>query len=272
MAAAGAPFVEKRILILGMTYPSYSTKYVENVCTGGIEEGTLNMVRIHPVPLRYLEPARRFKAFQWIKVRARTHPSDGRPESLQIDDENIQPMEVIPASRSEDRRRFLEKSPHCVQSVEDLHQRWKQNRTSLGIVRPKEILEVRVLPRPRKERDQWLAKERMLLGQKHIWDRAPRRLDWPEVSFKVKWRCDDPHCTVHEMDLLQWGLHELYRKLGGDPRRDEKVVQKMKKQLDLNHFDVFLFLGNFRTTQVNFGLMDAYSAPRQAKDFQGRLF
>ena len=53
---------EKRILVLGMTYPAYSYKYVENVCTGGIDERTKKMVRIHPVPLRYLKEGHRPKA------------------------------------------------------------------------------------------------------------------------------------------------------------------------------------------------------------------
>lgn len=265
-------WVNKRILILGMTYPAYSTKYVENVCTGGLEEGTFRMVRIHPVPLRYLEEGKRFKAFQWVRLRARKHPTDPRPESLQIDDQSIQPGEVIPANRPDERRTCIEKSPHCVKSVEQLHEDWKARQVSLGIIRPKDVRDVRIVPRPLKDRKEWLQKEKMLLGQGQLWDRPPKKLDWPEASFNVQWTCDDVRCQTHEMGVAQWGLHELYRKLRNDPERNNKTKAAMAKQLDMTKRDVFMFLGNYRGTQCNFGLMDTYSAARSASDAQGTLF
>jgi hypothetical protein len=92
-------------------------------------------------------------------------------------------------------------------------------------------------------------------------ERPPKPLDFPEVEFRVKWRCDDARCTTHEMKLLQWGIHELYRQLKrkGDAQVKEKVIAKMQNELDLNSRDVFLFLGNFRGTMWNFGLMDSFS-------------
>jgi hypothetical protein len=78
-------YQEKRILILGTTYPSYSSKYTELVCTGGIEEGTSRMVRLYPIAYRYLDESQRFKAFQWVKVRVTRESSDTRPESLRVE-------------------------------------------------------------------------------------------------------------------------------------------------------------------------------------------
>jgi len=66
------------------------------------------------------------------------------------------------------------------------------------------------------------------------------------------------------MGVMQWGLHELYRKLEDDPDRERKVKDKMWTELDLSRRDVFFFLGNFRTTMWNFGLMDSYSPPRSS--------
>jgi len=67
---------EKRILILGSTYPSHSKTYTEIVCTGGIEEESCRMVRLHPVPMRYMAAEHRFKKFQWIRVKVQPHDSD----------------------------------------------------------------------------------------------------------------------------------------------------------------------------------------------------
>ena len=67
------------------------------------------------------------------------------------------------------------------------------------------------------------------------------------------------------MSILQWGIHELYRKLKHDAKCEEKVLDAMKKQLDQWERDVFMFLGNFRGILYNFGLMDSYSAPVVSK-------
>jgi len=258
----------KRILILGMTYPSYSSKYVENVCTGGLEEDTGRLVRIHPVPARYLEPQYRFKKFQWVQAQVTKHPSDPRPESLRVKPESIEPQEVLPPKQVAVRKRLIESSPHMIKSVEELRERWKQNGTSLGAIKPKEILGIRLVPRPASERTEWVAKEKMLLSQGNLLERPPKPLDFPDVSFKVEWQCDDARCEGHEMGMLQWGLHELYRKYKTDPDRDAIVTAKMKEQLDLKKRDVFLFLGNFRATMWNFGLMDCFSPEKKPEDTQ----
>lgn len=249
-----------RLLVLGMTYPSYSEKYTENVCTGAIREDNGEMVRIHPVPLRYLDDANRFKSFQWLNARVSRHSGDPRPESLRVHPDSIEPGDVV--NNIQERRRLIESSPHMCISVEDLHMKWKTSRTSLGIVRPKAITSVRLRPKADKDREEWHEHEQRALAQPSLFDRPPKPLDFPEVKFEIGFACGDPRCTGHEMNILQWGLHELYRKLADDPKREEKVIDAMKKRLDLERKDVFFFLGNFRSTLFNFGLMDSFSAPK----------
>lgn len=253
-------WTRKRILILGTTYPSYSKKYRENACTGGIEEDTGRMVRIHPVPLRYLEEGNRFSKFQWITANVMPHSEDPRPESLRIEPDSIEPGDIIPAKNADERRRIVEKSSNMCQSVEDLIERQKQDGTSLGTIRPKEIIDVKLTRRPESERLEWIAKERALFNQQVLFDRPPKPIDFPEMEFRVIWRCDDQRCEkTHNMGMMQWGLHELYRKYAGSSDCEEKVKQAMWKELDQREKDVFLFLGNFRGIQYNFGLMDSFS-------------
>jgi hypothetical protein len=249
-----------KLLVLGMTYPSYSEKYTENVCTGAIRSDNGAMVRIHPVPLRYLNEGNRFKSFQWVNARVSRHSGDPRPESLRILAESVEPGDVL--DDVHERRRLIEGSPHMCTSVEELHERWERNRTSLGIVRPKAITSVRLRRKTPKDRAEWIKHEKRALAQISLFDRAPKPLDFPEVKFEIGFACDDVRCTGHEMNILQWGLHELYRKLARDPKRDEKVIAEMKRRLDLDKKDVFFFLGNFRSTLFNFGLMDSFSAPK----------
>jgi hypothetical protein len=114
----------KRILILGTTYPSHSKKYSEIVCTGGIEEDTCRMIRLHPIPMRYLEESQRFKKFQWIDAKIHKHDSDPRPESFRIDPQSIVLGDVVRDHAV--RRSFLENSPHLVSSLETLKEKQLQ--------------------------------------------------------------------------------------------------------------------------------------------------
>jgi hypothetical protein len=259
---------ERRILVLGMTYPSYSVKYVENVCTGALLENTNEMIRIHPIPRRYMEEDKRFRSFQWIKAKIAKHPEDPRPESYRIDQDSIELGDVIDSHDT--RRRHIENSPHMCRSVEELRiKNEKSHGLSLGIVKPKEITGFKLVAKTEKEKKEWKEKE-YLLKQQNLFDPPPRALDFPEYNFQVSWRCDDPSCEKsHDMGLLQWGLHELYRKLRSDPDVQAKMIAKMNSELDLMKRDVYLFLGSFRGRMDNFGLMSAYCPPKQQ---QGRLF
>ena len=105
----------------------------------------------------------------------------------------------------------------------------------------------------------------MRAAQEKLFGEPTKPLDFPGAIFLVKWKCDDKNCVGHEMDLHQWGIHELYRKYKDPEEARQKVIQKMQQQLDQWQRDVFLFLGNFRTVPVNFGLMDSYSAPARVK-------
>jgi len=217
------------------------------------------MVRLHPVPLRYLEAEQRFKRFQLIDVKVRPDESDPRPESYRIDPSSIELGEVV--RNHNVRRSYLDNSPHLIQSLEALKEKQAADGTSLGIIKPKDILGCGLEFRPESERSDWMRNEHARLTQEKLFGEPVKPLDFPEARFMVEWTCDDPSCTNHRMGILQWGIHELYRKLKNDDEREAKVVEVMQKQLDQWQRDVFLFLGNFRGIQYNFGLMDSYSAP-----------
>lgn len=252
----------KRILVLGSTYPSHSKKYTEIACTGGIEEDTCKMIRLHPVPMRYLQAEQRFKKFQFIDVKVTRDDSDPRPESYRIDPNSIVLGEVV--KNHDVRRSYLDNSPHLIQSVEALKEKQLADGTSLGIIKPKDILDCGLEFRPESERNDWMLNEEARLAQDKLFGDPVKPLDFPEARFMVQWTCDDPICAGHRMGIEQWGIHELYRKLKNEEDCEAKVIQQMQKQLDQWQRDVFLFLGNFRAIQYNFGLMDSYSAP--AKD------
>ena len=253
----------KRLLILGMTYPVYSNTYVENVCTGALDEETNGLVRIHPIPRRHMEPGQRFKNFQWIRARVRRHPHDPRPESLRIEPESIEVEAEVPSRAAEERCQLLLNSPHCVDSVTELEESQREDGISLGILQPHEITRVYLRARSQREAEEWAEKEQRLMSQETLpFDRPLMRLDFPDTEFRVCWTCNDG-CKGHDMGLKTWGLHELWRRYRNREDGREKVLDAMRKMLNLEERQVFLFLGSIRQRLYQFSLMDSYSAPRQ---------
>ncbi|MCA1567277.1 MAG: hypothetical protein LC803_16815 [Acidobacteria bacterium] len=260
----------RRVLVLGMTYPSHSKKYTETVCTGGLWEDSLEMCRLRPVPQRYLDPAHRVHKFQWVSVRVQKDPSDPRPESWKVDPESIEPQEKV--ADHQERRRLVESSPHFCRSVEELQELNEARDTSLGIITPESILDCSIELKPESDRQEWMNKEYARARQEVLFGEKPKPLAFPEARFFVHWRCDETDCQGHKMSLHQWGIHELYRKYTDSEEAKEKVLQKMRQELDESIKDIYMFLGTFRTVMYNFGLMDTYSPPARGDRKQISLF
>lgn len=92
-------WVEKRILIWGKTYPELSIRYAETVCTGGTDEEG-NLIRLYPIPFRYLAPESSFKKYQWITARICKADDDTRRESHKILPESIVTDGEVPIAKT----------------------------------------------------------------------------------------------------------------------------------------------------------------------------
>ncbi len=265
----------KKLLVLGMTYPTYSTKYQELVCTGAIEVDTKRLVRVHPMPKRYLDDGQGFKNFQHISARVQKNRDDPRPESLRVDFRSVEVLDEIPSKKPDERRSYLENSPSLVRSVEALQELNRSRSMSMGIIIPKSIDDIHIRKRNDKERAEWNSAEEKLMSQENLpFLRPLKKIDFPEAEFKITWSCDDPRCTGHTSGLKSWSIHELYRKLTrkGDNERDAKTMAKLKATLNLETRDLFLFMGTFHNHQTTFGLMDVYAPPKRKGPTQIGLF
>ena len=265
---------EKRVLIVGKTYPSYSESHDELTCTGGLLERSLELVRLHPVPYRLFDDSRRFRDFQWVSVKLRPHDKDSRPGSYRIDPESIKLEEQIDPKDTDGRRRVLESCPQQFASVEALKHANGEKGTSLGIIRPFKITGCRVSRRSEDEIREWREKEVRVRSQSRLFGGRVMKIDAPEATFMVKWYCNDAECSSHEMAMHEWGLHELYRKYKEVPGGDEKVADEMKRRLNMDRYDLYFFLGNFKARRYNFGLMKVAFVVKERfgdKESQGGL-
>jgi hypothetical protein len=248
----------RRALIIGKTTPQYSVNHRELTCTGALVEPTMELSRLQPIPFRYMDGEHQFHDWQWVTVDVREHPSDTRPHTLEVRHTTIVPGAVIgPASA--DRRAHLEMCPDKFGSVEDLQEAQESSRASLGVIRPRRITGCRVERRTEKERQEWAEKTAAFVDQMRLFEAPTKPIAFIDARFLVEWECNHEKCTGHSMNLHNWGIHELYRKLRDDPDRDAKVVSRMQSNLNVERFDIFLFLGNFLARPRQFGLMGVAS-------------
>jgi hypothetical protein len=270
--------VRKRILIWGKTYPELSIKYFETVCCGGVFEDTGQAVRLYPIPFRYLEGAGQFSKYQFISADVEKNPRDGRPESYRIDRDTIELQETVSPSADEWGKRenyiFMNRGWQF-DSVEAMLKQERIDGTSIGIVTPKSIEKVAVVSRPKGDLASFEDKMRKLdeildaqNRQYHLFAVNSTPMELKDLRYlrdriRVDWTCFGPECKGHSMQILDWEVAELHRKLG-----DEKALQRVREVLDLSRYSTKFFLGNFHLHPTAFAIVGLWY-PKKA---EARLF
>lgn len=247
----------KRILIWGKTRPELSKTYREIVCTGGVFEDTKELVRIYPIPLRYMNDEKVFKKYQWIEAFVTKSSSDSRPESYKIRADGIEVLDSISTGDGywEERAKWIMHPENIYQSVESLQTQWQQDGTSLGIIKPGRILNVYKRTINQDEKNDFYERYDNAVAQ---WDlpivdpltnREIKPLSPADFRFKVKFICNDPNCHIeHNFTILDWEVDALYFNLkqrGDSPETaSEKVLDKIRNDVFSDEKDYYLFLGN----------------------------
>ncbi len=193
-------WIEKKALIIGRAYPEPSRKHIETVCTGAItEEGEL--LRLYPIPLRYLEEDRKYKLWTWARFLVQKSPEDKRKESFKVQEDSIQILSQI-ESKAE-RFSMLKKS--IVNDREVLDEKYRTDWTSLGVIEIELIDLAARLPTKNWER------EKGYIKQSHLFVRK-KPLEQPPLQMRLKFRCkNNPKCQTHTSRLIAWEYMEAFR-------------------------------------------------------------
>lgn len=252
-----ADWKRRRILIWGKTRPELSKSYREIVCTGGVFEDTGRLVRLYPIPLRYMDDEKIFVKYQWIEASV-TRSEDPRPESHKIRYDDIKVLEKIP-TRAGDwsaREKWILHPDNVFQSVEALQERNQKDHTSLGLIKPASISDIQAEKVAEKEKAEFMKN----------WEDCVRQLELPvnpetgreieplkaqDYRFKIRFRCSDERCVKeHEFSVLDWEIDALYfnlrRKGDSSEVSAQKVVEQLRKSCGTDK-DLYFFLGNIRT-------------------------
>lgn len=219
-----------RVLITVMTYPHPSESHQELVCTAGITEDQ-QWVRLYPIDYRYRPKEQQFRKYQWIEIglAARGAKNDDRKESRKPDLDSIT-MLGNPLSSANDwraRREIIDAMPHHTRT--ELEGLYVTEKVSLGIVRPTEIIDLKVEPVERQWKPEWEA----TLKQFNLFGDQPKALQKLPYKFSYVFRCADTGERPHSAMIEDWELGVLYRKeverLGGE---EEAISSVKKKYLD----------------------------------------
>lgn len=230
--------------------PETSKKHGECVCTAGItEEG--EFIRLYPITLDTFRLQKGFKKFDWIEVECKQAQEKlNRKESYRVRKNSIR---VVDDSLSytkgrktnwELRNKIL--YPLRSAGMEELRQAWEEDRTSLGLIRVAELLDLyRTQDIPKEEREDHKCYQMFFeqvqgggvsLGKKWILKQIPH-------IFRYTFRCESESCPTHDMTCEDWELFESYRKwpktYGSEEVAWQKIIEKYLhsfREKDLHFF------------------------------------
>lgn len=256
-----------------MTYPELSSKYSETVCTGGVlADG--RPVRLYPIPLRYLNEENRFHKYQWIEADIVKSSEDARPESFKINPRTIEVRErilTVPHGWGA-RADILFRNPDWQYDTVENHllEAHRQNNISIGVVQPREITNITVVRRPDEDRREFDSKKVELQLQRTVEQQQEnlfsaeiipnlRKLTFVPERIRVGWRCNNPECPGHNMQVFDWEVVELQRREGIDA-----AIKKVQQVLNLEEYDIRFFLGNFKIHPSSFGIVGIWR-PKKTK-------
>jgi len=211
---------DEKVLIIGRASPEPSKKHIETVCTGGITESG-KILRLYPIPLRYLDPGSRYRLWTWATFEVQRSASDKRKESYRVREDSIKVLAQL-----EDKSEqffFLQKAifPHR-EALEELYYKdW----TSVGVIEI-ELLNLYAKPRTKTwEKDKPYTRQQLMYTERKSLDQLP-------FEMHIKFRCkNNPSCKSHDSSLIGWQYMEAFRNFTRKYGSPENAFEVMKHKI-----------------------------------------
>lgn len=218
--------VTTKVLITVKTYPHPSRGYQELVCTAGITE-TGEWIRLYPVNYRYRPRNQQFRKYQWIEVDLLPHGdgNDRRKESRKPILESIRILgEPLDTKKGwQKRRQIIDRIPtHTVEELKALN---ASENKSLGIVKPKKIIDLKIEP----ANPEWKPEWQMLFDQFTLFGSAQKPLRKIPYKFSYVFECEDSH-KPHNAMIEDWELGVLWLNEMARLEDSEKAALSVRKK------------------------------------------
>lgn len=202
---------KKKVLVTVKAYPEKSKKHGTTVCTAGItDEG--EWIRLYPMPYSSFFGPSKIQRYDWIEIECKKAIDEklGRKESYRVRDGSVN---IIDRSLSLEKtkgkvpwaKRDTVVLPKVAPSLEDLDEQYLEDKTSLGLIKPKELIdfftreELQQPPEPKE-------------FQRSLDNQIIPIIDTIPHIFAYKFRCFG--CIdgkTHNIMCEDWELFESYR-------------------------------------------------------------
>lgn len=251
------------LLVNCKTYPAISSKYVETVCTGGVQ-ATGEFVRLYPVQFRFLEKVQQYRRWDVIRVRAYRDTKDTRPESWHLmAGTDIEVIDHVKSERS--RWDWMRQTVHSSTEAMD-----KVDVTN-GCV---EIEPIELYWKP--DKVEWTEKQKQLIAQGDFFlDSDALKSVEQRVPFQFRLRYREK-CTGIELDskVLAWSYYLGYQKRKAEGLSDENAMDVVADKVRLSIFNPRRTIFGIFGTHSRFGswmISAIYHVPTEFVE-EGRLF
>jgi len=226
-----------------MTYPHPKQSHDEVICTAGVTE-VGEWVRLFPIDYRYLPEQQQYHKYQWIEldVLPRGYKTDVRKESREPRLKSIRLIgePLSPANGWQARRAVIDRLPH--HTMKQLTELYGTEHVSLGVVRPKRVLDLEVTSTDR----DWEPKYQQMFNQKRLFGGPPRTLRKIPFEFRYVFECEDDEKPRRAL-ITDWELGVLYLKeearLGSERAASESVKRKFFGEICSEDKDTRFFVG-----------------------------
>ena len=234
---------KKQITVITKAYPEYSKRHGNVACTAGITKDG-EWIRLYPIDMRHFVENDKISKFDIIEVECIPDPDKlGRKESHKVRPESIKIIDKSLTKPKVDwKRRNDVVLPLLSNSIESLQQSYEEKKTSLGLIKPVELLE-------------FVKTDQLQIYEQNGWSftvnldgmKIPQVTKIPHI-FKYRFTCQGCKEQEHNMQCEDWELFESYRSWGKTYKDPSILWDKLKyKYFDwmLKERDLYFIMGMY---------------------------
>lgn len=258
---------KKRILITVKAYPEPSSKYKACVCTAGITEGG-EWIRLYPIPFELFRGGESLKKYDWIDVECENRSKNEklqrkesykiRPSTLKVVDSSLNKRPTNWEARNEIVLPLLE------DSIENLRAAYSEDKTSLGLIKPKDILDF-YMSEELNDDEKTLAKAKECYQETLFKEKRTDLEVLPHV-FRYKFSCHGESCNGHDISCEDWELFQSYRSWRWRYPKKEVLWEKLKQRYFtdmLTKKDLYFYMGTY-SLQPSWLIIGLYYPPKKS--------
>ena len=219
-------YEKKTVFLTVKAYPERSRKYGSCVCTAGITESG-EMIRLYPIPFETFRGGKNIPKYSWISVDCeKASEYLNRKESYHVRYETIQILNSIGTGYDKswnERNRIV--LPVLSESLEDLEKRANFDNTSLGLIKPAQIMDLTI-----DEKEDVNEQESEIIReiQMTLEGESRTQLEDIEYNFRYHFLCSNPDCRGHNIMCEDWEMLESWRNWKRKYPNREILIEKFR--------------------------------------------